>query len=257
MGIFDIFGKKNRTTSNDEQKKLNEKFDKLNHKLSSDLTVQEEQKAEQRQQEDRMMNDIYGRIQQFNNAPGVVRADKVAVEEAQRFAEKIGIQNVDSKQPQLSLAEQQKLEREEFDRKLPQYEKLKKIISDKQADVISLDLSKRLDIVVKMCKERYPEFNLNDLLIPYMKEKQARGLTELSETMALSNYTDNAMLDGYSQREIAERTLYYITMNGALFGLEESAFKNFYDSFEYSVPSLYYMTQNELQETSKSSSPKR
>ena len=105
----------------------------------------------------------------------------------------------------------------EFNEKFPEYKEITAIILLKKAGIeLSNDDNKIINHILECGKSKDPNFSLEDLLIPFIEEKQAMGLQiDKSENEILRRaLLTNSM--NFSENQIIEhaiKSLIYITLN--------------------------------------------
>lgn len=140
----------------------------------------------------------------------------------------------------------------EFNEKFPEYKEITAIILLKKAGIeLSNDDNKIINHILECGKSKDPNFSLEDLLIPFIEEKQAMGLQiDKSENEILRRaLLTNSM--NFSENQIIEhaiKSLIYITLN---FQFSTNIdFEDYAKKFEHFMQN-YYPTIVEYNEKTK------
>lgn len=140
----------------------------------------------------------------------------------------------------------------EFNEKFPEYKEITAIILLKKAGIeLSNDDNKIINHILECGKSKDPNFSLEDLLIPFIEEKQAMGLQiDKSENEILRRaLLTNSM--NFSENQIIEhaiKSLIYITLN---FQFSSNIdFEDYAKKFEHFMQN-YYSTIVEYNEKTK------
>lgn len=140
----------------------------------------------------------------------------------------------------------------EFNEKFPEYKEITAIILLKKAGIeLSNDDNKIINHILECGKSKDPNFSLEDLLIPFIEEKQAMGLQiDKSENEILRRaLLTNSM--NFSENQIIEhaiKSLIYITLN---FQFSTNIdFEDYAKKFEHFMQN-YYSTIVEYNEKTK------
>lgn len=139
-----------------------------------------------------------------------------------------------------------------FNEKFPEYKEITAIILLKKAGIeLSNDDNKIINHILECGKSKDPNFSLEDLLIPFIEEKQAMGLQiDKSENEILRRaLLTNSM--NFSENQIIEhaiKSLIYITLN---FQFSSNIdFEDYAKKFEHFMQN-YYSTIVEYNEKTK------
>lgn len=105
----------------------------------------------------------------------------------------------------------------EFNEKFPEYKKISAIIIFKKAKLeLNNDENKIIDYILKFGKSKDSNFSLEDLLIPFIEEKQAMGLQVDKRENEILRRALHTNFMNFSESQIIEharKSLMYISLN--------------------------------------------
>lgn len=151
------------------------------------LKVKEEEKkvAEGQAKMEQMIDELNGRMAQLDKAPGAVKARNIAKEEADYLMKQLENKNKEK----------------EFASKFPEYSKLRHLASLYSLGIYGEENKEKIDHIVNVGKSFYDDFLFEDILLPYIKEKEYNGIL-----------LDNLEKEIYSMKKDCDIEKYIVSM---------------------------------------------
>ena len=169
--------------------------------------------------QEQLNEDMEQRINNLNHSPSAIRANELAQEGAKELFFEI--------------------EQKKFDQKFPEYSKLKHMVMLYDLGVMNEETRKQINDIITMGKEYYEEFELKDMLMPYLEEKShAKILTDKTEKDIFYSKV------GYDT-EAARKLIIALMLNAIFFHKEDKRKREmFIKSFECKKINHFYSPTN-------------